>query len=481
MKRYILIASIVLSALMVNAQNQVDALRYSQQYPLGTARFTAMGGAFSSIGADFSAISLNPAGLGVYRSSELTISTGINYTSAKSTFMNNLEKDSKYNINLGNFGYVGTILIDNEDKPLKSINIGIGYNNLNNFNEVIEIEGRNTINSLTQHLASRAYGLPSDAFEGYYLSPAWETYLIDPDPNDSQGYVSTYDALGQLQKMNIHKKGRISEWVFALGMNFNHKLYVGGSFGIQGITYKQNTYYEEIDDMDNSANFKNFNYNEKLNADGTGYNFKIGAIYRPIEALRIGASIHTPTFYSIDEEYSTSFFSNLDTATYTKDSPLGVYNYRLTTPFRATGGVSFMFLNSGLVSVDYEFANYAMGKLRGDNYSFDAENDAIEEAYVASHNIKLGLEYKVGPMALRGGYSYSTSPFTKGQLNADQHLMRYSAGLGFRAKSIFFDLAYLYSHFSEDFLQYEGYGVNAPVTNIDKSRHSVLATIGFRF
>ncbi len=481
MKRFILIGTLALSVLTVKAQNQVDALRYSQQYPLGTARFTAMGGAFSSLGGDFSAISLNPAGLGVYRSSELTISTGINYTSTKSTFMNNLEKDSKYNVNWGNFGYAGTVLIDDEDKLLKSLSIGIGYNNLNNFNEVIEIEGRNTTNSLTQHLAAKAYGLNSDAFEKFFLFPAWETFLIDPDPNDPKGYISTYDALGQLQKMNIHKKGHIGEWVFALGMNFNHKFYVGGNFGIQGITYNQSIYYEEIDDMDNSANFKNFNYNEKLKADGTGYNFKIGAIYRPIEALRIGASVHTPTFYNINEEYSTNFFSNLDTATYSKQSPLGIYNYNLTSPFRAVGGVSFMFLNSGLVSVDYEFADYSMSKLRGNGYSFDAENDAIEEAYVPSHNIKLGLEYKIGAVALRGGYAYHTSPFAKGQLNENQHLMRYSGGLGFRAKSIFFDLAYLYSHFSENFLQYEGYGVNAPVTNIDKSRHSVLATIGFRF
>lgn len=481
MKRYIFIIGLALSTLTLNAQNQVDALRYSQTNPLGTARFTSMGGAYSSLGGDFSSISLNPAGLGVYRSSELTFTPAITFSGANSTFMNNSENDFRYNINMGNIGYVGTILIDDDAMPLKSISFGFGYNNLQNFNEMIEIEGRNTINSLTDHLASRAYGLDSEGFDGYYLFPAWETYLIDPDPSDSKGYVSTYDGFGQLQKMDIQRSGHMGEYVFSMGMNFNHNTYVGASFGVQNVSFEQNIFYQEVDDEDNISNFSEFNYRESLKTDGAGYNFKIGAIFRPIEWYRIGVSIHTPTFYNLYDEYSTNFYSNLDTATYKYPSQLGIYDYKLTSPFKAVGGMSFMILNTAIISLDYEFLDYTISRLRSDNYSFNDENDAIEEAYVPSHNFKVGAEYKLGPMALRGGYSYITSPFANGQLNSGQDIMKYSGGIGFRSKEFFFDMSYVYQNYSEKYLMYEGFGIDAPETDINKTRHSVLATIGFRF
>ena len=44
-----------------------------------TARSLGMGGAFASLGGDLSAAFLNPAGLGVYRKSELTLYSGIRF------------------------------------------------------------------------------------------------------------------------------------------------------------------------------------------------------------------------------------------------------------------------------------------------------------------------------------------------------------------------------------------------------------------
>ena len=67
-----LVAVILLPSKLLS-QTSADALRYSFITPGGTARFVSMGGAFGALGADFSAIGYNPAGLGVYRSSEFTI------------------------------------------------------------------------------------------------------------------------------------------------------------------------------------------------------------------------------------------------------------------------------------------------------------------------------------------------------------------------------------------------------------------------
>ena len=57
----------------IYAQKIEDALRNSQVFYYGTARFMGMGGAFTALGGDLSSLSQNPAGLGVFRSSEVSI------------------------------------------------------------------------------------------------------------------------------------------------------------------------------------------------------------------------------------------------------------------------------------------------------------------------------------------------------------------------------------------------------------------------
>ena len=70
--------ALAIITMTTNAQNEIDALRYSTHNLNGTARYTAMGGAFSSLGAEFSALSQNPAGIGMYQFSEITFTPSFN-------------------------------------------------------------------------------------------------------------------------------------------------------------------------------------------------------------------------------------------------------------------------------------------------------------------------------------------------------------------------------------------------------------------
>ena len=73
MKKYILLSGIaIFITLFAGAQDLMDALRYSNIAVSGTARAGAMGNAFGALGGDFTSASINPAGLGLYRSSEFT-------------------------------------------------------------------------------------------------------------------------------------------------------------------------------------------------------------------------------------------------------------------------------------------------------------------------------------------------------------------------------------------------------------------------
>ena len=70
MKKIIIAFSCIFAFAYAEAQNEIQALRYSQYTLFGTARYQGMGGAMDALGGDFSAASVNPAGLGIYRKSE---------------------------------------------------------------------------------------------------------------------------------------------------------------------------------------------------------------------------------------------------------------------------------------------------------------------------------------------------------------------------------------------------------------------------
>ena len=82
MIRFLVIALAIITTI-VNAQNEVDALRYSTHNISGTARYSSMGGAFGSLGGEFSALSSNPAGIGMYQLGELTFTPSIHFNSPK--------------------------------------------------------------------------------------------------------------------------------------------------------------------------------------------------------------------------------------------------------------------------------------------------------------------------------------------------------------------------------------------------------------
>src|SRR5688572_14447507 len=60
----------------------LDALKYSFPYQVGTARYAGMGGALGALGTDVSCMANNPAGLGMIRNTEFSVSPAlfINFT-----------------------------------------------------------------------------------------------------------------------------------------------------------------------------------------------------------------------------------------------------------------------------------------------------------------------------------------------------------------------------------------------------------------
>jgi len=223
------------------------------------------------------------------------------------------------------------------------------------------------------------------------------------------------------------------------------------------VRYIEESIFEEADVHNEISYLNNYQFRQYLATHGYGINLKLGMIYRVADWVRLGAAFHTPTFYSMTDEYSSTLQAKFDNGyAYTAISPAGVYDYNLTSPMRAIGSVAFIVGKSGLISADYEFVDYSEANFDAPDFSFSSANDAIQRKYTASGNLKIGTEWKYQNFSFRGGYAMYGSPFSSAYKTpgADMSKNCYSIGMGMRDHDYFIDFAYVFTQGTEYFQQY---------------------------
>lgn len=474
------------------SQNDVDALRYSATTFGGTARYMAMSGAFGALGADFSVLSTNPGGIGLYKKSEFTITPAYFLGETRSTYNSSTSRDNKSNFNVSNVGFVFASE-PNEKSMVKNWQFAIGMNRLNNFNNRMIIQGYNSENSIIDTYVQNANGIHYENIENDYygeyaydLNLAWDTYSIDTIPGSTNQYFGAIPPGGGIvQRKDIETWGSMNELLLSFGTNIGDRLYLGASFGFPFIRYFEQSTYVETDKENNIPDFKSIYVFDDLRTNGTGFNMKFGMILRATNFLRIGGSIHSPTWYGMRDYWSAEMATEFDNNDYySAYSPYGSYQYDLETPWRAMGSVAIVLWKFMLLSGEYEYVNYSEARLRSSGYNYIDENDAVRLKYTEGHNIKVGTELRFGHFALRGGFGYYGSPFgtdENGESINDGEKLYYSGGFGFRDKNFFVDLAYVRSETNLDYYLYgtENITVN-PVKN-ELFTNNVLLTLGFRY
>ncbi len=488
MKKYLItlfLASLI--SMLGVGQNAVDALRYANQNIGGTARFMSMGGAFGALGADFTTTSTNPAGLGLYKSSEFTFTPMVHTGASESVYNGFSMTDSKTNFALGNAGYVyaGRTSVRNNG-GFRYLQFAMGINRLNDFSRRYQIQGPNTENSLLDTYAEYAQGIYFRDIEdnrngmyGFDLYPAWWTYLLDADTATSF-YFTPIPNGGTLQRKVIDQWGSMNEWNFSLGANYEEFLYLGMSFSIPWVRYFERSTYNETDVADTIYDFQSFNIYDRLETRGTGFTFKFGFILRPADWVRIGGALHTPTWFTMRDYYDLSMESYFDNGDYyTQSSPYGEYKYNYTTPLRFQGSLAFIIGKYGLISGEYEFIDYSQAKFSSSSYGYFNENNDISASYTSTHNFKFGTEWRSGSFSFRGGYAYKPSPY-QNDIN-DGSMTAYSGGIGYRQSYYYIDLGYVYTVSEEDYYLYgtENIRVNPVQTRLKD--HRFLLTFGARF
>lgn len=479
MKKLFLITAVgMLISSSCFSQNEVDALRYSQITFGGTARYNSMAGAFGALGGDFSVLSTNPAGIAIYKRSELTFTPSFFNQKTNSNYKGNSMDDYKYNVNFGNAGIVLSYYESETKNAWKGVMFGFGYNRLNNFNQRILMGGKNDKSSLLDVYLDDATATGDfNDFDQFSTGLAWNTWLIDYDSTNGN-YFHVLPNHGENQSKSVTSNGSMGETVFTLGGNYSDKLYIGGTFGIPNIRYEEESNYEESIENDSLYGFKSFQLNEHLNTNGVGFNFKFGMIYRPIDWVRIGGALHSPTYYNMHDSWGSEMESHFTNDNYTSTSPTGIFDYKLVTPMRTIGSIGFVINKVGLVGVDYEFVDYPSASLNSANYKFLNENKAIREKYMESNNVRIGTEWRLHPVSLRGGFAYYGSPFKRGAGN-DGSKINYTAGIGFREDNFFLDFAYVLTQSRDNYYFYDATLVEPSVNNSTSS--SVMMTLGFKF
>lgn len=463
------------------AQNEYDALRFSRTMMTGTSRSAGMGGAIGAVGADFSSLSVNPAGIGLYRQSEFTFSPSIMWNNISSDFKGNKYDETRYNFNMGNFGYVMNNTM-NENSGWISTNFGVGYNRINSFGGETFMSGINNNSSLLDNFAW--YANNSSELSNFYEGLAYDAYLLPFDTltneywNDFQN-----DGYGQLQRRNVETSGSMGEYVFSFGANYNHRLYMGATLGITRVRYDKSIIHNESDPSQVINIVDEFTFREDLRTRGTGYTLKLGVIGRPLDFLRVGAAFHLPVFYNLRDEFSTQISSEFDVSSGLDNqreySPVNEYNYNLRTPSRFVGNAAITFGKFAMVSADYEYVDYTSAKLDASDYGFYDENAAISSTFRAAHNIRLGGELKLGSAYLRGGFANNGSPLATEQPGANGRINVYSLGTGVRSSDFFVDFNYSMTNSKERYYMYVP-GMDDGSLNTSKLSN-IMMTMGFRF
>lgn len=479
---------VLLTILATQAQDAYTALKYSRHFYGGTARFVGMGGAFGALGADMSAVTVNPAGLGVYRGSEFSFTPGFRTNETSSEYFGNTMSDEAYDINFNSLGFAISYEPENASSRWKSVNLGVTYNRLADFNQNIYGQAINRDNTIMDYFVNNANaGIYDNAYEGL----AEEAYALRYDDVADEYWSQLTDIRNRApeafaidQSKIIQTHGGIDEFAFSVAGNFADKLYLGATLGIIAFDYKEQQSLSEQNESDTIFDYFDYElyslkFEENLRTSGAGFQLKLGAIYKPVSFLRLGASIHLPTFYDLEDNYYTRFSSNDAYDSYSLESSDFIYDYKLKTPLKLVGSVAFQIPKIATISVDYERLNYSNMRFEqgSDDYTYNYENEDIKNLYKPVNNLRIGAEYKYTIFYLRGGYAYYGSPWKSGHINSGSSRTVYSGGLGLRLESFFIDFAATYSEYDESVYLYLD---NDTPLNNSSIYNRYLLTIGFR-
>ncbi|MGR3812302.1 OmpP1/FadL family transporter [Jiulongibacter sp. NS-SX5] len=502
MKKYsIIILVLLLGTTMAQAQVNLDghfygqdAFKFSQYQNYGTARTAAMGGAFTALGGDASNTFVNPAGLGFYNRSEFSISPNFKSSGSTASYLGQSTGRNSTNSSIGH----ASVVFNRKNRRASSnkSSFGISYNNLVNFYNEFDYSGSNNASSMMDYFAEQAtfsgaspadLDAEFDPVSGVAQTPEalyYQAYLIDPYEN---GYVVVEPSFPVSQSGRVTESGNLGQLNFSYGINLKDKTYLGAGVGIQSLNYNSINAHQE--DFPNGEIFNAFVYQDELVVRGTGINLSLGVIHRVTDEFRIGFNVTTPTAMSVNETFYSAVSIDQKPNTFETDFSTvelvpGTFDYKITSPLRATAGVGYILPNKiGVISAEAEYVGYGGMNVRDKQSETwtSEQNRAIGDVYKDVLNFKGGAEMRLGKARVRGGVNYLADPYSSDN-GIDRSSLILSGGAGFRSAKFFADVSYSGTRFNSAYTPYVlSVPENYDTAVIDQKSGTLTITVGTFF
>lgn len=523
-----ILAGCVLVSLGINAQTLYEGTRMLDSDLNGTARFIGMGGAMGALGGDISTMGTNPAGIGIYRSNDFMLSFGLNNTGAESNFNGTKMNSNRTRGSFDNIGFVYSNKVGNQT-ALRYINFGFNYQKKKNFNRNFGMGGDLNGLSQTGQMAFMSNGIWFETAQDIIKRPdnfyrdesiGWLSILglgsglvnydgsdVTTTPNghplnetDANGnpLYSAYDYYvgtpGKYGNYNSRQTGGINQYDFNMSFNLKDRVYLGLTVGAYDVNYNMQSYYSE------EVEGGSYSLDNWFATRGAGLDFKFGVIVRPSLnlPLRIGAAIHTPTWYNLKDTHSAQISSNINgrpsnVSTFSVGDAL--HEYQIMTPWKFNFSLGYTVGSSIALGAEYEYQNRSALKFRDyDGYSIEDLNRDAEQYLKGTHTAKFGIEAKLVPsFSVRAGYNFTTAGIREGafknipntstrtdtEFENSYSVNNFALGMGYRGRLFYADLAYQYSMYKSDFYPFNT--LELPATKVNNDRQQVVLTLGVRF
>lgn len=451
-----------------------DVQRFAERSTIGTARYVGMGGAMTAIGGDPSAAMVNPAGLGLYRRSEISVSIDETIDNTQQVGSNDTYQRTRFAA--PQISAIWAWGNSQKQRGLVYNNFMFSHNRLATFNRDIVVKGAGmgmvpTICNITNDEGGVSeeflVNKPWDNVEIGWLSIlGYEAYLIDPIENNKwKPAVDFTDG-----SLSISETGTSDQYTISWAGNISNQWYIGIGLNIPTITYTKHTSLRE----ENKQNSSSAELKSMFHVSGVGVSGSFGLIYRPIQALRLGASLQTPTILSLSRQSTGDMYSTIAGQKYEVLTPeSGVMDIDIASPLRTSVSVAGQMGKIGLIAVQYDYAH----------------SNEMEDI----HTLRMGAEAQVTRgLFLNAGYVYESS-FMKedpkwllgyNEIRTDMDY-RYtaatqyaSAGIGYRSDVVVAQLAYQYGW--QTIHQYASEEQALPFY-VDTHTHRIVATLAWRF
>lgn len=502
MKKILTSVVIMLIAGMVTAQNEVEALRYSQTNFGGTARVQGVGGAFGAVGGDISSANINPAGLGLMRHNDFYGSLGFSNYRVTSDYIGTSTQAGRFSMNIPSFGVAGTSINTAKGREVKkgivSNTFAFNHQRINNFQRNTVMNGNNNNSSILDYYAEITNGWTPGELDQYtdpiYLQElAWRTYLIDPlnenDPNNTDYVAAIYDSLTDVNQNNqIKNKGGMNEMNFAYAMNISNRIYLGFGLNVLTMRYEElNTFTEKDNPNDNSNNYRSSTSITDLTTRGNGMNTNIGAIVRVNDYFRFGASYQSATTIKVKDQYYYEMSSNFDDNDYlNQKTSVQDWEYRLKTPAKATVSAAIILGKKGFLSLDYEQVDYSKASLSAPQSAseYDVENNNIRTLYSRANNVRVGGELVEGMFRFRAGIAYYETPYNDRVLpdkRGKYATKSFSIGAGVFTKDFYLDAALINTQRTDFYTPYSLESRTYYTAENKLSNTNLVVTFGTKF